>query len=247
MSTMDRLPSLASGVRVMLGDEVYAVLQLAIMDGTIPPDERLNAGELARRFSVSPTPVREALARLESDGLVEKHPLKGYRTTDLLAEQELIDLFELRLLLEPGSSRARRRAPAGRGLGRASPRDRAGAFRDRPARRILRAVTARRPPARHGLPCRAQRDRAAGLRAHALPSAHLPPRLQPARTSPTPWTSTPPSRTPSSPETRRRQKPRCGGTSSSPASGCCGFSTETTKAAPGAGAAFTSGCQTLRN
>ena len=104
MATMDRLPSLTSGVRVMLGDEVYAVLQQAIMDGTIPPDERLNAGELARRFDVSPTPVREALARLESDGLVEKHPLKGYRTTDLLEEQEVIDLFELRLLLEPGSA-----------------------------------------------------------------------------------------------------------------------------------------------
>src|SRR6478736_195931 len=104
VTSMGRLPALGSGVRVMLGDEVYAVLQLAIMDGTIPPDERLNAGELARRFSVSPTPVREALARLESDGLVEKHPLKGYRTTDLLAEQELIDLFELRLLLEPGTA-----------------------------------------------------------------------------------------------------------------------------------------------
>jgi DNA-binding GntR family transcriptional regulator len=104
VSTMDQLPSLTSGARVMLGDEVYAVLQQAIMDGTIPPDERLNAGELARRFDVSPTPVREALARLESDGLVEKHPLKGYRTTDLLAEQQLIDLFELRLLLEPGSA-----------------------------------------------------------------------------------------------------------------------------------------------
>ena len=104
MSTMDQLPSLTTSARVMLGDEVYAVLQQAIMDGTIPPDERLNAGELARRFNVSPTPVREALARLESDGLVEKHPLKGYRTTDLLAEQELVDLFELRLLLEPGSA-----------------------------------------------------------------------------------------------------------------------------------------------
>ena len=104
MSTMDQLPSLTSGARVMLGDEVYVVLQQAIMDGTIPPDERLNAGELARRFDVSPTPVREALARLEADRLVEKHALKGYRTTDLLAKQELIDLFELRLLLEPGSA-----------------------------------------------------------------------------------------------------------------------------------------------
>src|SRR6187431_2104111 len=101
---MDQLPSLTSGARVMLGDEIYVVLQQAIMDGTIPPDERLNAGELARRFDVSPTPVREALARLEADRLVEKHALKGYRTTDLLAEKELIELFELRLLLEPGSA-----------------------------------------------------------------------------------------------------------------------------------------------
>lgn len=114
MTSMGQLPALGTGVRVMLGDEVYAVLQLAIMDGTIPPDERLNAGELARRFEVSPTPVREALARLESDGLVEKLPLKGYRTTNLLNEQELIDLFELRLLLEPGSAAraAERRTPA---------------------------------------------------------------------------------------------------------------------------------------
>src|SRR6478735_11747172 len=98
----------------MLSDEVYAVLQQAIMDGTIPPDDRLNAGELARRFDVSPTPVREALAKLESDGLVEKHPLKGYRTTDLLAREELVDLFELRLLLEPGTAAraAQRRRPA---------------------------------------------------------------------------------------------------------------------------------------
>lgn len=114
VTSMGQLPALGSGVRVMLGDEVYTVLQLAIMDGTIPPDRRLNAGELARRFEVSPTPIREALARLESDGLVEKLPLKGYRTTNLLNEQELIDLFELRLLLEPGSAAraAERRAVA---------------------------------------------------------------------------------------------------------------------------------------
>lgn len=104
MSVVDDLPALASRARVMLADEVYAVLQQAILDGTIPPDARVNAGELARRFVVSPTPVREALARLESDGLVEKHPLKGYRTTELLDRGQLIDLFELRLLLEPGTA-----------------------------------------------------------------------------------------------------------------------------------------------
>lgn len=101
---MDQLPALGQSARVMLGDEIYGLLQQAIMDGTIPPDARLNAGELARRFDVSPTPIREALARLESDGLVDKHPLKGYRTTDLLSRDELVDLFELRLLLEPGGA-----------------------------------------------------------------------------------------------------------------------------------------------
>lgn len=104
VSTLSHIPPLASQTRTMLGDEIYSVLQTAIMDGSIPPDERVNAGELARRFQVSPTPVREALARLESDGLVEKSPLKGYRTTDLLDRDQVIELFELRLLLEPGTA-----------------------------------------------------------------------------------------------------------------------------------------------
>ncbi len=67
-------------------------------------DARINAGELARQFEVSPTPVREALARLESDGLVEKLPLRGYRTTDLLDRTRLTELFELRLLLSRRSA-----------------------------------------------------------------------------------------------------------------------------------------------
>jgi DNA-binding GntR family transcriptional regulator len=104
MSTLGQLPSFSPGARMMLGDEVYGALQQSILDGTFPPDARINAGELARQFEVSPTPVREALARLESDGLVEKLPLRGYRTTDLLDRTRLTELFELRLLLEPGSA-----------------------------------------------------------------------------------------------------------------------------------------------
>lgn len=104
MSALDQLPSFTPGARTMLGDEVYGSLQQSILDGTFPPDARINAGELARHFAVSPTPVREALARLESDGLVEKLPLRGYRTTDLLDRRRLGELFELRLLLEPGTA-----------------------------------------------------------------------------------------------------------------------------------------------
>lgn len=113
MSALDQLPAFTAGARTMLADEVYGALQQSILDGTVPPDARINAGELARRFDVSPTPVREALARLESDGLVEKLPLRGYRTTDLLDVDQLGELFELRLLLEPGtaaSAAARRSA-----------------------------------------------------------------------------------------------------------------------------------------
>ena len=104
MTTIDGLPGLGFSTRVMLADEVYAVMQQAILDGTLPPNTRVNAGELARQFDVSPTPVREALARLESDGLVEKHALKGYRTSDLLNREQLREMFELRLLLEPGTA-----------------------------------------------------------------------------------------------------------------------------------------------
>ncbi len=104
MSALDQLPAFSAGARTMLADEVYGALQQSILDGTVPPDARINAGELARRFDVSPTPVREALARLESDGLVEKLPLRGYRTTDLLDGRQLEELFELRLLLEPESA-----------------------------------------------------------------------------------------------------------------------------------------------
>ena len=45
------------------------------MDHILPPGERVNIDALARELDVSPTPVREALARLEADGLVRKRPL----------------------------------------------------------------------------------------------------------------------------------------------------------------------------
>jgi DNA-binding GntR family transcriptional regulator len=90
--------------RIMLADEVYENLTSLIMDGSIAPGVRLNIEEIARRLQVSPTPVRESLARLEADGLVDKQALKGYWTTDLLSERELVELYELRLLLEPHSA-----------------------------------------------------------------------------------------------------------------------------------------------
>ncbi|MHA7248878.1 GntR family transcriptional regulator [Arthrobacter tecti] len=90
--------------RQMLADDVYQQLKSLIMDGSIPPGLRINIEDVSRQLEVSPTPVREALARLESDGLVNKSPLKGYRTTALLNRTEVSELYELRLLLEPSAA-----------------------------------------------------------------------------------------------------------------------------------------------
>ena len=92
--------------RQILADEVYTRLKALIMESSIAPGTRINIEDVARELGVSPTPVRESLARLESDGLVDKLPLRGYRTTELLGKADIADLYELRLLLEPHTARA---------------------------------------------------------------------------------------------------------------------------------------------
>ena len=66
----------------VLGDEVYALLGEAILDGRLPAGERLRDQELAERLGVSRTPVREALQRLERTGLVEVAPNRYTRVSD---------------------------------------------------------------------------------------------------------------------------------------------------------------------
>ncbi len=56
---------------------------------------------MARDFDVSPTPIREALARLEAERLVTKEPLRGYRASELLSRRELVSLFDFRRMIEP--------------------------------------------------------------------------------------------------------------------------------------------------
>ncbi|MDG4839993.1 GntR family transcriptional regulator [Micromonospora sp. WMMD967] len=102
--------------RLTLADDVYESIKTLVMDHILPPGERVNIDALARELDVSPTPVREALARLEADGLVRKRPLSGYSTTPLLTRAEFDDLFEVRLLLEG--------ATAGRAAAHASTEER---------------------------------------------------------------------------------------------------------------------------
>jgi len=97
----DPLPLERLGPRRVLVDEVAAALRNLVMDQTIKPGQSLTIGRLAEALGVSHTPVREALASLESEGLVVKRPQRGYFATELLTNEEMIELFELRLLLEP--------------------------------------------------------------------------------------------------------------------------------------------------
>lgn len=99
--------------RLTLTEDVYESVQALIMDHAVAPGARINIDALARQLEVSPTPVREALARLEADGLVRKRPLAGYTAAPLLTREEFEELVEMRLILEPpAASRAASAATA---------------------------------------------------------------------------------------------------------------------------------------
>ena len=94
------------GARRPLADAVSDALREAITDGMLAPGTRLREVSLARHFTVSATPVREALRRLEREGLVEADPHRGAAVAALRPE-EIVDLYEVHEVLE---CRAVRRA-----------------------------------------------------------------------------------------------------------------------------------------
>jgi len=79
--------------------DAYASLHRAIRDGTFPPGSRLKEVELARRLGMSRTPIREAIRRLERDGVVTVAPNRGAIVREL-SEQEIDDTYSLRAVLE---------------------------------------------------------------------------------------------------------------------------------------------------
>jgi DNA-binding GntR family transcriptional regulator len=69
-------------------DVVTAALRELVITGELPPGTELRQRDLATRFNVSPTPVREALKRLESEGLVEYDVHRGSRVIDTAFEAD---------------------------------------------------------------------------------------------------------------------------------------------------------------
>lgn len=102
---MNAVSKLGYVTRSALSDETYSAIRDLVLNHEIEPGARVNIDALALLLGVSPTPVREALARLEADGLVVKTPMRGYTTSSLLSARQFLELTELRLLLESWTAR----------------------------------------------------------------------------------------------------------------------------------------------
>jgi len=85
-----------------LYQQVYDHLRGEIIRGVYRPGQRLAVEQLASDLGISQTPVRAALSRLESDGLVEILPRKGTFVTATTAE-EVREVFQLRRIIECAS------------------------------------------------------------------------------------------------------------------------------------------------
>lgn len=80
-------------------ERVYDYLKTAILSGRLHPGEKLGEEHLAKTLGVSRTPVREALHRLESEGLIKPRKKRGYIVSKD-SKEEVEELFELRSILE---------------------------------------------------------------------------------------------------------------------------------------------------
>ncbi|HUR03216.1 MAG TPA: GntR family transcriptional regulator [Nonomuraea sp.] len=92
--------------RQPLVNDVHEVLIDMLMNHALEPGSRLNIDSMARTLGVSPTPVREALARLEAQGLVVKEPRRSYTVAPLIGLNDLRALIDFRLLVEPTAAAA---------------------------------------------------------------------------------------------------------------------------------------------
>lgn len=101
--------SAASTPEQSQGHDAYGRLLAEIRAGSLRPGDRLTETELATRFGISRTPVREAIRLLEVDGLVSHIPRVG-ATVRALDYAEVTELYEMRAVLEGSAARFAARA-----------------------------------------------------------------------------------------------------------------------------------------
>ncbi|MGE5507402.1 MAG: GntR family transcriptional regulator [Chitinophagales bacterium] len=83
---------------------VYQTLREAILEGRLAPGQKLVAGTLAKELGVSRMPVREALSRLQQDGLVTAVPHKEVVVADF-SERDVGEIYNIRSVLEAYAAR----------------------------------------------------------------------------------------------------------------------------------------------
>src|ERR1700755_86071 len=79
---------------------VLAQIRQAILSGDLPAGSQLREAHIAEEMGISRSPVREALSRLEEEGLVEKVPFKGAYVASVSPET-IAEIAAIRTLIEP--------------------------------------------------------------------------------------------------------------------------------------------------
>jgi DNA-binding GntR family transcriptional regulator len=91
-------------LKVSLVDQVVETMRDRIADGRLAPGDTIRIESLAREFGISRTPVREAISKLEAQGLVVRRT--GYAATVFEPRApEVLELYEMRMALEPLAAR----------------------------------------------------------------------------------------------------------------------------------------------
>jgi DNA-binding GntR family transcriptional regulator len=85
---------------VSLSDQILTVIENEILSGSIKPGERIVEMELAKKIGVSKSPVREALKKLESEGIVQLSPRRGYHVRRI-DRKSVEDLFDVLSFFQP--------------------------------------------------------------------------------------------------------------------------------------------------
>ncbi len=96
---------------VSLVEQAYLRLRQEILTCILPPGQVVSERELAGRYDMSKTPVREALTQVCHDGLVQRLPGRGYMVAPVTIK-DVRDLFDLRLVLEVAAAERAARHPS---------------------------------------------------------------------------------------------------------------------------------------
>lgn len=104
--TLNASPTGLAFSKTSLTEQAYGALRRMILDQQLRPGERLNIYALSRLHAVSSSPLREALVRLEAEGLVVFTANTGFSVAPLPGAEQMHQLLEFRLLMETHCARA---------------------------------------------------------------------------------------------------------------------------------------------